>query len=259
MIIAPFAAIACYGIATVSQASQLRQRTFIAKLALYGFGWLAFVFHAILLYHIVDLQSGQNLYFFNLLSLVAWLTGGLVLLLSLRQPVENLCLFLYPIALVSILLNLVFPGTYVVDTTDNTQSLFHILLAILAFSVFCIAVLQAILLVIQDSLIRSNPAAKVIHFLPPIETMEMVMFRTIAVGFILLSLLIFDAIMVFHGLTNYQVWQKTIVAVLAWIVFAALLWGRHYAGWRGRPAIYWTLAGFFCLMFAYFGTKILML
>lgn len=50
--------------------------------------------------------------------------------------------------------------------------------------------------------------------------------------------------------------HKTSLAVMAWVVFAILLWGRHQLGWRGHTAIRWTLAGFCLLMLAYFGSKL---
>ena len=258
MSIVSLAAITCYGAAVASQGSQLNGKTTLGKVGLFTFGGIAFVLHAILLYHLIDLQGGQNLYFFNLLSLVAWLTGGMVLVLALSKPVHNLCLIIYPVALLTIALSGLFPGSYMVQTASNWQGIAHILLAIFAISTFCLAVLQAILLAVQDGLIRSRHGGKLIHILPPIETMENVLFGTIAVGFVLLSILIFDAVMAFHGLSNYQLWQKTLMAVIAWMIFAILLWGRHFAGWRGRAAIYWTLAGFALLLIAYFGTKMLM-
>jgi ABC-type uncharacterized transport system permease subunit len=49
--------------------------------------------------------------------------------------------------------------------------------------------------------------------------------------------------------------HKTILSILAWLVFAILLAGRWLAGWRGRTAIRWTLGGFISLMLAYFGSK----
>ena len=41
----------------------------------------------------------------------------------------------------------------------------------------------------------------------------------------------------------------------SWLIFAALLLGRRVYGWRGRTAIYWTLAGFMSLLLAYVGVK----
>jgi ABC-type uncharacterized transport system permease subunit len=49
--------------------------------------------------------------------------------------------------------------------------------------------------------------------------------------------------------------HKTVLSILAWVVFATLLMGRWLFGWRGRTAIRWTLGGFISLMLAYFGSK----
>jgi ABC-type uncharacterized transport system permease subunit len=39
------------------------------------------------------------------------------------------------------------------------------------------------------------------------------------------------------------------------LIFAALLGGRWFYGWRGRTAVRWTLAGFLTLVLAYIGSK----
>jgi len=49
--------------------------------------------------------------------------------------------------------------------------------------------------------------------------------------------------------------HKTVFGVLSWIIFAALLGGRHIYGWRGRVAVRWTLTGFLMLVLAYVGSK----
>ena len=49
--------------------------------------------------------------------------------------------------------------------------------------------------------------------------------------------------------------HKTVFAILSWLIFAALLAGRHLRGWRGRVALRWTLAGFVALLLAYVGSR----
>jgi ABC-type uncharacterized transport system permease subunit len=39
------------------------------------------------------------------------------------------------------------------------------------------------------------------------------------------------------------------------VLFGVLLIGRMRFGWRGRPAVQWTLSGFGVLAIAYFGSK----
>jgi ABC-type uncharacterized transport system permease subunit len=48
--------------------------------------------------------------------------------------------------------------------------------------------------------------------------------------------------------------HKTVFAFISWLIFAALLLGRHLRGWRGRLALRWTLAGFATLLLAYVGS-----
>ena len=52
-----------------------------------------------------------------------------------------------------------------------------------------------------------------------------------------------------------QLAHKTILSIIAWIVFLILLIGHWKLGWRGRTAIRGTLIGFVFLMLAYFGSK----
>jgi len=49
--------------------------------------------------------------------------------------------------------------------------------------------------------------------------------------------------------------HKTVLSIIAWLVFGALLFGRWRYGWRGRTALRWTLTGFVLLMLAYPGSR----
>ena len=49
--------------------------------------------------------------------------------------------------------------------------------------------------------------------------------------------------------------HKIVFSVLGWLVFGALLFGRHRYGWRGRTALHWILAGTGLLVVAYVGSK----
>jgi ABC-type uncharacterized transport system permease subunit len=42
---------------------------------------------------------------------------------------------------------------------------------------------------------------------------------------------------------------------VAWAVYAILLWGRHFQGWRGNKAIRWTWAGFSAILLGFIGSK----
>jgi len=52
--------------------------------------------------------------------------------------------------------------------------------------------------------------------------------------------------------------HKTVLACVAWVIFAVLLFGRWRFGWRGQRVVRWTLAGFATLLVGYFGSKLVL-
>lgn len=223
------------------------------------FGFLAIVLHGVLLYCWIDLPSGQNLTASNMLSLITWLISLLILSVALFKPVEILVVFIFPAAVLSILLVLGFPSRFIITTRANLTELFHIVLSVITFAILCVAGLQAVLLAIQERTLRSKPAGTFIHKLPPLITMEKFLFQMIGVGFAFLSLLLVTSIYFFHSkmLHDIFLFQKTTLVISAWIIFAILLLGRYLRGWRGRKAVYCTLYGVLLLLIVYFGSKLI--
>jgi len=138
--------------------------------------------------------------------------------------------------------------------------LFHILLSIITFCVLCVAGLLAILLAIQDYVLRQKQASWMIEKMPPLEALERLLFQVISLGFILLSVVMVTSIYFYHELLldSKALLQKTILVSAAWVIFAVLLLGRYRWGWRGRRAIYGTLGGVLLLFLAYYGSKLVL-
>jgi ABC-type uncharacterized transport system permease subunit len=87
--------------------------------------------------------------------------------------------------------------------------------------------------------------------------MERLLFRIIAMGFLLLTLTLGSGMLFSEELSGHPLKfnHKVVFGILAWCIFAALLAGRQIYGWRGRLALRWTLAGFLALVLAYLGSK----
>ena len=87
--------------------------------------------------------------------------------------------------------------------------------------------------------------------------MENMLFRMLAAGFLLLSITLLTGAGYAETLFGHplRLDHKTIFALLSWSIFAGLLLGRHFLGWRGRTALRWTMAGFMTLLLAYIGTR----
>jgi ABC-type uncharacterized transport system permease subunit len=133
----------------------------------------------------------------------------------------------------------------------------HLLIAMLAYSLFTIASLHVLLMALLERHLHDGPLPRALRELPPLLVMETLLFRIIWAGFILLTLTLASGVVyseeLFGKAAKFN--HKTVFGVLSWSIFAALLCGRHVYGWRGRIAVRWTLAGFLMLVLAYIGSK----
>ncbi|MGC8732668.1 MAG: cytochrome C assembly family protein, partial [Halothiobacillaceae bacterium] len=134
----------------------------------------------------------------------------------------------------------------------------HILLSILAYSLFTLAALQAWLLASQHRALHQRRPAAFARILPPLEDMEILLFRLIGAGFALLTLSLITGFMFLEDIFAQHLVHKTVLSIVSWAVFGGLLLGRAFMGWRGRTAVRWTLSGFGVLLLAYFGSKIVL-
>ena len=93
--------------------------------------------------------------------------------------------------------------------------------------------------------------------LPPLLTLERLLFRLIAGAFLLLTLTLATGIAFSETLFGRALRfdHKTVFGVLSWLTFGVLLAGRRLYGWRGRTALRWTLTGFVMLLLAYVGSR----
>ncbi len=155
----------------------------------------------------------------------------------------------------AVVLALVFPGSPLHVTASPWLPL-HWALGIASYGLFAAAVVHAWLMTRAEKNIRqaADPHAGV-----PLLTLERLTFRFATAGFVLLSatllagLLFGDAL---YGRARAALWDhKAVFSVLAWLVFAFLLLGRHRFGWRGRTAVRVLYTGSLLLLLAYAGSR----
>ena len=221
-------------------------------------GFIALAFQALALYGELITPVGLNLSIFNVSALVAWTMVLLLLLSSLTKPVENMGILLLPGAGIAMILAVRFPHLRLLHDSGSLGLNLHILISLLAYSLLTLAAVQATLLAIQDQHLHNRHPGGFVRALPPLQTMETLLFEMIGAGFFLLSLALLSGFLFLENLFAQHLVHKTLLSILSWIVFGTLLWGRFRFGWRGRTAITWTLVGFLMLMLAYFGSKVVL-
>lgn len=223
-----------------------------------GLGAVAVLGHAAILYGHTLTNAGLNLGFFNAASMMGWLMAALVLVATIRMPVENLAVVIMPIGAVTLALSAAFGPVATPEGRMPAGLETHILSSALAFSILSIAMLQAMVLAYQDNHLRSRRPGGLVRLLPPLRVMEDMLFQMLTLGFVLLSIALISGAVFLEDIFAQHLVHKTILSIAAWLVFATLLFGRWRYGWRGRTALRWTLGGFLALMLAYFGTKLVL-
>jgi ABC-type uncharacterized transport system permease subunit len=220
--------------------------------------WTAVCAHT--LYIAFDFQQNNsfNFSFISAASLISLIVALLLLIATLNKPVEKLGIIVFPVAAIMLALELNLPEKPHLLHTHNWQMSAHILTSIIAFSLLNIAALQAVLLAIQDQQLKSHPPKHFIQSLPPLQTMEALLFQMLGTGLFFLTISLVSGFIFIEDLFAQHLVHKTVLSIVAWIIFSCLLLGRMRYGWRGQTAIRWTLTGFILLLLAYFGSKLVL-
>ncbi len=213
--------------------------------------------HGWLLFQALFVGAGLNLGVGNAVLAIAWLTVLVYWLASFHYPLEGLQMLVLPAAAACLLIAAALPDAHPLTHTELPVFKAHLLVSLLAYSLFTIAALHALLMALTEHRLHDHMLPKLLRNLPPLLTMENLLFRIIGAGFVLLTLAILSGILFSEELFGkaMQISHKTLFALLSWCIYAALLGGRHIYGWRGRTAIVWSLSGFAMLALAYLGSK----
>lgn len=213
--------------------------------------------HTWTLSHSAFAPDGLHLGFGVAVSAILWLTVLIYWTGNFFYRLDGLQALVMPLAAVGALLPLVAPEAKPLPNTESLAFQVHLLIAIVAYSLFTIASLHVLLMTLLERRLHQGGMPVMLQRLPPLLTMEAMLFRILWTGFALLTLTLVTGVVfseeLFGKAATFN--HKTVFGVASWLIFAALLGGRYAYGWRGRIAVRWTLAGFFTLVLAYIGSK----
>ncbi|MDD4911498.1 MAG: cytochrome c biogenesis protein CcsA [Sideroxydans sp.] len=213
--------------------------------------------HGWLLYDTLFIWGALNLGLVYALSLILWLTVLVYWLARYFYPLSSLQTLVLPLAAVSTALPAIFPEAHILSQPASALFDTHVLVAMLAYSLFTIATLHAGLMSFVEKRLHHAKLPRVLQNLPPLLTMETLLFRVIGAGFVLLTITVVSGVLFSEQIFGHA-WQfnhKVLFGMISWVVFGVLLMGHHYYGWRGHIAVRWTLSGFAFLVLAYLGSR----
>lgn len=223
----------------------------------YALGIGAAILHGATNYLLLRDSAGLDFSLFKSASLITNIIVA-ILLLTHRRTFRNLLVVAYPLAALSLLPALLFESSSHRIPSDAQGLLLHIALSVIAYSILSVAAIQALLLHLQNRQLKARVNGRLVRILPPLQTMESVLFELIWAGMILLTLSILSGAIFLEDIFAQHLVHKTAFSILAWFIFAILLAGRHLYGWRGQTASLWTLGGAVLLMLGYLGSKLVL-
>ena len=212
--------------------------------------------HGTLLYADVFAASDIRFGFAYALSAMFWLTVLFYWLESFVYDLDALQPPALAFAALAAPLPALFPGSIGGTYVASLEFRLHLLLAMLAYSLFTIAILHAVLMAVAERRLHRKERGA-LGALPPLLTLERLLFRLIGAAFLLLTLTLATGLAFSETLFGRALRfdHKTVFGVLSWLTFGVLLAGRWRYGWRGRTALRWTLSGFVLLILAYVGSR----
>ncbi|WP_423192444.1 cytochrome C assembly family protein [Cupriavidus sp. H18C2] len=229
----------------------------------------ALVSHGVLLHETIFPSDHMMFGFAFALSAMLWLGVGIYWIESFFFSLAGLGLIVFPVAMLASLMPLAFPGAQILGYAARPLFKLHFVIANVAYGLFTLAAFHAFLMLLAERRLHgfNRPAAgepasgqwlgRWLDLLPPLLTLEKLLFRLIAAGFVLLTLTIASGFLFSEQLfaRAFRVDHKTVFAIISWVMFGGILVGRRFRGWRGRTALRWVIASFAILLLAYVGSR----
>lgn len=215
---------------------------------------VAIILHATLTYHFLNHASGTDLSLTNTLSLTALVTVSIFWLSSWQTRLDGFGIIMMPIAAACALAPAL-PFGSAHPVTISVPLLSHILLSIVAYGLLAVASLQALFMAYIDYQLHHKHSGRLLGGMPPLQQLETLLFRFILVGLVMLTASLVSGWLYMDDLFAQHVVHKTVLSLLAWLVYTTLLGGHYLLGWRGSTAVKFCLAAFALLALGYIGSK----
>ncbi|ABE56035.1 cytochrome c assembly protein [Shewanella denitrificans OS217] len=216
---------------------------------------VAVLFHAFALSQAIFTTDGQNFSLTNVISLVNWIIAFTFTVLLLRLKVIIVVPVVYACSIISVALLWLLPPQYITHFELYPEILGHVVLSLMAYSALMIAALYAIQLWFIQQKLKSKQLV-ISSALPPLMTVEKQLYHLVIIGMSLLSLSLITGFIFLDDMFVDGKGHKAILSLLAWSVYAIMLWQHYTLGCKIRTAVLYTLSGAGLLTIGYFGARV---
>ena len=133
----------------------------------------------------------------------------------------------------------------------------HVPANFVGYGAFAIAAMVGVAYLITEKVAKKNPDSEFVKRMPPLEIMDDIQYKVIALGFAFFTIAtVLGAMWAAEAWGGYWSWDpKETWALIVWLNYAAWLHIRMSKGWRGAPMAYWSFVGLLITTFAFLGVN----
>ncbi len=191
----------------------------------------------------------------------AWAIVLIYLIIEWRYKNRTMGAFVMPFAFVALAYTTIGPGirTQIEPLIPALQSdwlIAHVITCFLGYAAFAVSCGVSVMYLIKA---RARDKGKDIAFLPDLRALDEINYKSVGVGFPLLTLgIITGAVWANYAWGSYWSWDpKETWSLITWLIYAAFLHARFARGWRGKETAILSIIGFVAVLFTYLGVNLL--
>jgi len=134
----------------------------------------------------------------------------------------------------------------------------HVITCFLSYAAFALSCAVSVIYLLKSNQKEGRgKEGEIMALLPPLEVLDNLVYRTIAVGFPLLTIgIVTGAAWANYAWGSYWSWDpKETWSLITWFVYALFLHARVTREWRGKRTALLSIIGFGAVIFTYFGVN----
>ena len=196
---------------------------------------------------------------FGTLSVLAWITVLAYIPIELLSKSPALGALAAPLASLLLFAGIIRSGSAAAQSQNIKGAIIsvHVLIVVVSFALFVLAACCAVFYLWQYTSLKHPDRRAIFRKLPPLETVDSLAYHLVAFALPLLT--IGMALGWMRAAALGKGWladPKTLLSILAWLVYSGYLGARLGAGWRGTRLNYLLLAGLIVTLAIFFAPSV---
>ena len=203
----------------------------------------------------------SNLY--ESLIFFAWTIILLYLIVEWKTKNKTIGTFAAPLAFLAMAYASYSPGINsaiqpLVPALKSNWLIAHVITCFFGYAAFALAFGLSLMYLLKK-LDRRERNTLFLKIIPDSSLLDELSYQMVVIGFLMLTLgIITGSVWAHSAWGSYWSWDpKETWSLITWLVYAALLHSRMVRGWKGNKLAAFSIIGFCCVLFTYFGVNYL--